>query len=205
VSGAEPSGEGVDETMTRPAGPAPIGGRADSVFRNPGVVGIGVASLLSDTGHEMATAALPGFLRTIGAPAAALGLIEGVADSALSLSKLAGGAAADRPGVERRSLAAGGYVVTAVGHGAFGLAGGWPAVALARAVSWVARGGKAPARDSLLAGSVRPDQLGRAFGWSGPWTPSGPSPDRCWPRPCWWRSATGRCSPSACCPDSPPP
>ncbi len=151
--------------MTRPVAPAGSGHDApDSVFRNPGVVGIGVASLLSDTGHEMATAALPGFLRTIGAPAAALGLIEGVADSALSLSKLAGGAAADRPGVERRSLAAGGYAVTALGHGAFGLAGAWPAVAVARALSWVARGGKAPARDSLLAGSVHPDQLGRAFG-----------------------------------------
>jgi MFS family permease len=31
-------------------------------------------------------------------------------------------------------------------------------------VSWIARGGKAPARDSLLSGSVPPEQLGRAFG-----------------------------------------
>ena len=54
----------------------------ESVVRNPGVVGIGLASLLSDAGHEMATAALPGFLRSIGAPAAALGAIEGVADGA---------------------------------------------------------------------------------------------------------------------------
>ena len=66
-----------------------------------------MASLLSDAGHEMATAALPGFLRSLGAPAAALGAVEGVADGALSFSKLAGGLIADQPGVERRTVAAG--------------------------------------------------------------------------------------------------
>ena len=137
---------------------------APHVLRNRGVVGIGVASLLSDTGHEMATAALPGFLRSIGAPAAALGAIEGVADSTLSASKVAGGVIADRPNVERKEVAAGGYAVTALGHGAFALANAWPFVAVARAVSWAARGGKAPARDALLAGSVPDAQLGRAFG-----------------------------------------
>src|SRR5947208_2188765 len=43
------------------------------VLRNRSVLGIGVGSLLSDAGHEMATAALPGFLASIGAQAAALG------------------------------------------------------------------------------------------------------------------------------------
>lgn len=119
---------------------------------------------MSDTGHEMATAALPGFLRSLGAPAAALGAIEGVADGALSASKVAGGIVADRPGVEHKNVTAGGYALTALGHGAFGVATVWPVVAVARAVSWVARGGKAPARDSLLAGSVTAAQLGRAFG-----------------------------------------
>jgi MFS family permease len=134
------------------------------VLRNGTVLGIGLASLLSDAGHEMATSALPGFLRTIGAPAAALGAIEGVADATLSASKVAGGILADKPGVERKAVTAGGYTVTALGHGAFALANAWPFVAVARAVSWTARGGKAPARDSLLAGSVPNHQLGRAFG-----------------------------------------
>ena len=141
---------------------APPGG--ESVLRNPGVLGIGLGSLLSDAGHEMATAALPGFLRTLGAPAAALGAIEGVADAALSASKVVGGVVADRPEVSRPNLTAGAYAVTAIGHGAFAVAPAWPAVAVARAVSWTARGGKVPARDSLLAGSVEPSQLGRAFG-----------------------------------------
>jgi MFS family permease len=137
---------------------------APHVLRNRGVLGIGLASLLSDSGHEMATAALPGFLRSISAPAAALGAIEGVADSTLSASKAAGGIAADRPNVERKEVAAGGYAITALGHGAFALANAWPLVAVARAISWAARGGKAPARDALLAGSVPQRQLGRAFG-----------------------------------------
>jgi MFS family permease len=127
-------------------------------------LGIGLGSLLSDTGHEMATAALPGFLRSLGAPASALGAIEGVADAALSASKVAGGVIADRPGVERKAITAGGYAITALGHAAFALAQAWPLIAVSRAVSWIARGGKAPARDSLLAGSVPPHQLGRAFG-----------------------------------------
>ncbi|MDQ6615787.1 MAG: MFS transporter [Actinomycetota bacterium] len=134
------------------------------MLANPCVVGIGLGSLLSDTGHEMATAALPGFLRGLGAPAAALGVIEGIANAALSASKVAGGVIADRPGVERKAVTAGGYALTAAGHGTFGVAAVWPVVAMARAVSWVARGGKAPARDSLLSGSVPTTQLGRAFG-----------------------------------------
>ena len=134
------------------------------VLRNRSVLGIGLGSLLSDTGHEMATAALPGFLGSIGAQAAALGVIEGIADASLSASKVVGGVIADRPGVERKTVTAGGYAITALGHGAFALAQSWPVVAVARSVSWVARGGKAPARDSLLAGSVPPEQLGRAFG-----------------------------------------
>ncbi len=45
---------------------------------NRGVAEIGGASLLADLGHEVPTALLPSFLTvTLGAPAAALGLIEG--------------------------------------------------------------------------------------------------------------------------------
>jgi hypothetical protein len=47
----------------------------------PGVAGIGTASFLADVGHEIPTALLPSLLTaTLGAPAAALGLIEGLAD-----------------------------------------------------------------------------------------------------------------------------
>ena len=65
---------------------------------NPGVRSIGLASFLSDVGHEIPTSLLPSFLTsTLGAPASALGLIEGIADGAAGVAKLAGGALADDP------------------------------------------------------------------------------------------------------------
>jgi hypothetical protein len=64
----------------------------------PGVRGIGTASFLADVGHEMPTALLPNLLTTtLGAPAAALGLIEGVSDGLAGAVRLAGGAIADDP------------------------------------------------------------------------------------------------------------
>ena len=47
--------------------------------------GIGSASLLTDAGHEIPTSLLPSLLTgTLGAPAAALGIIEGIADGGLA-------------------------------------------------------------------------------------------------------------------------
>jgi MFS family permease len=134
-----------------------------AVVRNPTVAALSLASFFSDLGHEMATAVLPGFLRSIGAPAIALGTIESVADASQSFAKLAGGVVADRA-AERRKVASAGYVATGLGTGAFALAGPWPVLAVFRAMAWGARGFRSPARDSLIAGAVRPEQRGRAFG-----------------------------------------
>jgi hypothetical protein len=54
-------------------------------------VGIITATFFSDVSHEMATAVLPPYLATIGLGPAALGVMEGVADFRVSLSKLGGG------------------------------------------------------------------------------------------------------------------
>ena len=81
---------------------------------NPGVRGIGAASLLSDAGHEVPTSLLPAFLTsTLGAPASALGLIEGISDGLAGAARLGGGALADDP-LRRRATAVGGYASTAV-------------------------------------------------------------------------------------------
>ena len=127
-------------------------------------MGIGVASFLSDSGHEMATAVLPGFLHSLGAPAAALGAIEGLADAALSSSKFVGGVIVDRPNVNRKTFAAGAYALTAFSYGSFALVNSWPFLAIGRTIAWAARGIRTPARDALLAESVSEPQLGRAFG-----------------------------------------
>jgi MFS family permease len=129
-----------------------------------GVFGIGLANLFSDWGHEAATSLLPALLALIGAPAVALGVIEGVADGLSSFSKLAGGWLADRP-AWRKPIAAGGYVVVAFTTFAYALATSWPLVLLLRALGWAGRGGKGPSRDALLADAVPKSQLGRAFGF----------------------------------------
>jgi hypothetical protein len=58
---------------------------------NSTVLGIGLASLCSDVGHEMATTALPALLATLGASSAILGVIDGVADGLSRFAKLASG------------------------------------------------------------------------------------------------------------------
>ena len=92
---------------------------------NRNVIGLAVNRFLSDLGHEAGTSVLPLFLAAIGAPAIALGLIEGVADALSSFTKLIGGWLGDR--VERRKpWAAGGYLLTGVTTGLYGLFAWWP-------------------------------------------------------------------------------
>lgn len=131
----------------------------------PGVVGIGGASLLADIGHEIPTALLPSLLTsTLGAPASALGAIEGVSDALAGLARLGGGALADEPH-RRRVLAVGGYTSTAVLSGGLGAATTTWQVGLLRAGAWTARGLRVPARNALLADVVSPTAYGRAYGF----------------------------------------
>lgn len=131
----------------------------------PGVRAIGAASLLSDLGHEVPTALLPSFLAsTLGAPAAALGLIEGIADGAAGVSRFAGGPLADDP-QRRRATAVGGYVTTAVFSSAIGLATATWQVGILRSAAWAARGLRGPSRNALLADIAPPSAYGRAFGF----------------------------------------
>ncbi|HET6611201.1 MAG TPA: MFS transporter [Kofleriaceae bacterium] len=128
------------------------------------MIGFGIASFLSDAGHEAATAALPAFLITLGAAPAALGVIEGIADGASSFAKLIGGWIADKP-QRRKPIAVAGYLTTGLATGAFGLATSWLHILAARSFGWLARGVRGPARDAMLADAVPPQARGRAFGF----------------------------------------
>lgn len=131
----------------------------------PGVAGIGSASLLADIGHEIPTALLPSLLTsTLGAPASALGLIEGVADGLAGVARLGGGALADDPR-RRRAIAVGGYTSTAVLAAGTGVAGSAVQVGVLRAAAWTARGLRVPARNALLADIVPASSYGRAYGF----------------------------------------
>jgi MFS family permease len=131
----------------------------------PGVVGIGGASLLADAGHEIPTALLPSLLSsTLGAPASALGVIEGVSDALAGVARLCGGALAD-DAHRRRSVAVGGYTTTALLSGAIGACTNTLQVAVLRAGAWTARGLRVPARNALLADVVPAETYGRAYGF----------------------------------------
>jgi MFS family permease len=140
-------------------------GAAPHGWLTRGVASVGAASFLSDSGHEIATAILPSFITTVlHSTAAALGVIEGVSDALTGIAKLLAGPAANDPH-RRGPIASGGYVGTAVATGAIGLAGTvWQAGVL-RALAWISRGVRSPARDSLLVSLAPPGAYGRAFGF----------------------------------------
>ncbi len=139
--------------------------REDERWFTRSVAAIGGASFFADLGYEMPTSLLPSFLTsTLGAPAAALGLIEGFADGLGGVSRLAGGAIADDP-ARRRKAAVGGYAATAFLGGAIGLATAVWQVGALRVSAWVARGLRAPSRSALLTEAVSEGTYGRAFGY----------------------------------------
>jgi MFS family permease len=130
---------------------------------NSTVLGIGLASLFSDVGHEMATTAMPALLAMLGASPAALGLIEGLADGLSSFVKLLSGLYSDRLR-RRKPLAVIGYFVTASGMASFALATQWWHVLLGRVFGWLGRGARTPVRNVLLTEATTPETYGRAFG-----------------------------------------
>ena len=135
----------------------------------PGVRAIGAASFLSDLGHEVPTALLPTFLSTtlgLGAAraAAALGVIEGVADGAGGIARFAGGPLADDPD-RRRATAVGGYTTTAIFSSLIGVTTAAWQVGILRSLAWAARGVRGPSRNALLADIAPPSAYGRAYGF----------------------------------------
>ncbi len=131
---------------------------------NRNVIGLAINRFLSDFGHEAATSILPLFLTSIGAPAFALGAIEGVADALSSFAKLFGGWLGDR--VEhRRPWAAAGYLLTGLTTGLYGLFPWWPWTLIVRTIGWAGRGLRSPLHDALLADSIPASARGRAFGF----------------------------------------
>jgi sugar phosphate permease len=106
--------------------------------------GIGSASFLADVGHEVPTALLPSLVTaTLGAPAAALGLIEGIADGLAGAGRFVGGALSDDP-QRRRTLAVGGYTPTAVLSALIGVTTSTVQAGVLRRAGWAARGPAGP-------------------------------------------------------------
>jgi MFS family permease len=113
----------------------------------------------------MVFAVLPLFITAgLGAPAYAVGLIEGIGDGSSALVKLWSGWYSDRIGWRKR-LAVGGYGTTVAGLGLLVAVTSWPQIIVARALAWMGRGLRQPIRSAMLAGSVEKEDLGKAFGF----------------------------------------
>ncbi len=130
---------------------------------NRTVLGVGLTSLFSDWSHEIATAILPAFLATIGAGPAWLGAIEGIADGLSSFTKLGAGHYTDR-WKKRKPIAVFGYALTALATASFAFATHAYDVLFGRALAWLGRGVRSPAKKALLAADAAPAAYGRAFG-----------------------------------------
>jgi MFS family permease len=155
---AQPDKSGADG-VEPPYGSGPLAGLT------PNVVRLGLVSLLTDVSSEMLYPLVPIFLTAVlGAPMVIVGIIEGVAEATASLLRTVSGRLSDLSG-RRRPYVMAGYWVSAVAKPLIAFAAGWPLVLAARVGDRFGKGLRDSARDALLADSVHPDYLGRAFGW----------------------------------------
>ncbi|MGH9492618.1 MAG: MFS transporter, partial [Terriglobales bacterium] len=123
----------------------------------------GATSFLNDTASEMAYWILPAFLGSLGAGPAALGLIEGVAESSASFTKLLSGYLADRL-PRRKPIVVGGYAVANLVKPLLAVATAWWQVLFIRFADRTAKGMRGAPRDVMLAESVPVERVGAAFG-----------------------------------------
>jgi MFS family permease len=135
-----------------------------SRFRLPLVVKtLAWISLFNDIATEMAYPLLPVFLRTIGAGARSLGVMEGTAESVSALVKWFTGRASD--GRARKPFVVVGYGVATAARPFLALAtSAWQVVAI-RATDRIGKGLRSAPRDALLANAVDPAHRGYAFGF----------------------------------------
>jgi len=121
-------------------------------------------SFLMDISSEMIMNLLPLFLfNVLGVRTAAIGAIEGVAESTASLLKMFSGWFSDKLG-KRKELAVLGYAVSTIVKPFLYLATTWGGVLAVRFGDRVGKGIRTAPRDALVADSVDESQRGIAFG-----------------------------------------
>jgi len=129
------------------------------------VVALGFVSLFTDVSSEMLVYILPLYLANVlAAPVAAIGLIEGVAESTASVLKLISGALSDR--LARRRLLVGiGYGASVVAKMLYLVAVAWPIVLIGRVGDRFGKGIRTSPRDALIADSTAQENRGVAYGF----------------------------------------
>ncbi len=128
------------------------------------MLALGAVSFLTDASSEMIFPLLPILLATLpGAPAVALGLIEGVAEATAAAVKVVSGRLSDRA-PRRKPLVVAGYGLSSVVRPLIALAAAWPHVLLVRFVDRIGKGVRSAPRDALIAEVTPPERRGAAYG-----------------------------------------
>jgi MFS family permease len=126
---------------------------------------LGWVSLATDAATEAVYPLLPFFLTNVlGAGAVSLGLIEGAAEAANSVLKIASGKLADRSRA-KRPLVFAGYVLSSAVRPLIAVAQSWAHVLTIRLVDRVGKGVRGAPRDAMLAGWATPTTRGRVYGF----------------------------------------
>jgi len=121
-------------------------------------------SFLTDVSSEMVSNLLPLFLFSVlGVGTAAIGLIEGVAETTASLMKVLSGWLSDRLR-SRKRLAVLGYALSTAAKPLLYFATSWSWVLGVRFAERAGKGIRTAPRDALVADSIAPGQRGWAFG-----------------------------------------
>lgn len=121
-------------------------------------------SLLTDISSDMIFNLIPLFLANVlGVGTAIIGLIDGIAETTASLTKVYAGALSDQLG-QRKWLAVAGYALSTVSKPFLYFANVWGWVLGVRFADRVGKGIRTAPRDALVADSVDEKQRGLAFG-----------------------------------------
>ena len=138
------------------------GPSAERLPRN--VIALSWVSFFQDAASEMLYPVLPLFLTgVLGAPVAAVAIIEGAAEAMASVMKIVSGRLADVR--KRRPLVALGYGLSSLAKPLIGLARVWPMVLVARVFDRTGKGIRTSPRDALIADETPAALRGRAFGF----------------------------------------
>jgi MFS family permease len=126
---------------------------------------LGLVSFFADLSSELVYPIIPIFVTTtLGAPAVAVGIIEGFAEGTANITKLVSGRWSDRIGA-RKPLITAGYALAAAGKAIIAVAPVWPVALLGRATDRFGKGVRSAPRDALLGDLAEPQYRGRVFGF----------------------------------------